>query len=275
MLIKIYTPKDFVLKKLIECFYICYRDENDSPKSYLTFPTSNCSLVAFVNSDVINLENIIQVKYNKNNSFHSYLTSKFTQPKLIQYQGKAKEINIYFKPLGINEFLDKNLSYYIEDFFTPFIPFDDYENSMREILKTESFDEIAYKIEKYWLSKHKGFEHPFLHKALDIMTKDTDIQISEIAEICGTTLKTLNKHFKTHLAWSPSGLKRIIRFRKILQSIENKNFKDNLTEISYLHNYFDQSHMIKEFKALTGTNPKEFFKELYSHSEGNIHWKFQ
>jgi len=262
MLIKIYKPKDLVLKKLIECFYICFRDENDSPKSYLTFPTSNCSIAVFVNSDVINLENRIQVKYNKNNknnNFHSYLTSKFTNLKLIQYQGKAKEINIYFKPLGINEFLDKKLSDYIEDFFTPFIPFDDYENSILEILKTEPFDEMAYKIEKYCLSKHKGFEHPFLHKALDIIMKDTDIQISEIAKACGTTLKTLNKHFNTHLTWTPSGLKRIIRFRKIPQSMENKNFKNNLTEMSYLYNYFNQSHMIKEFRALTGTNPKEFF----------------
>jgi YesN/AraC family two-component response regulator len=33
---------------------------------------------------------------------------------------------------------------------------------------------------------------------------------------------------------------------------------DNLTNIAYESEYYDQAHFIKDFKEFTGTNPKDF-----------------
>ena len=33
---------------------------------------------------------------------------------------------------------------------------------------------------------------------------------------------------------------------------------DNLTNIAYESEYYDQAHFIKDFKEFTGTNPKRF-----------------
>jgi AraC-like DNA-binding protein len=32
------------------------------------------------------------------------------------------------------------------------------------------------------------------------------------------------------------------------------------TELTYLAGYFDQNHMVKDFRALAGTSPSEFFR---------------
>jgi AraC-like DNA-binding protein len=39
-------------------------------------------------------------------------------------------------------------------------------------------------------------------------------------------------------------------------------------------NYFDQSHLVKEFKELTGFSPKTFFKQISPLENGTIQWMF-
>jgi AraC-like DNA-binding protein len=47
-----------------------------------------------------------------------------------------------------------------------------------------------------------------------------------------------------------------------------------LTTIAYAANYFDQAHMTKEFKSITGKSPKDFFKNLTTMEQGQINWSF-
>ncbi|KKX50117.1 hypothetical protein L950_0211885 [Sphingobacterium sp. IITKGP-BTPF85] len=55
----------------------------------------------------------------------------------------------------------------------------------------------------------------------------------------------------------PKMFSRIMPFQSGLNILRQADF-NNLTEIAYQNEYFDQSHYIREFKGFTGTNPERF-----------------
>jgi AraC-like DNA-binding protein len=48
-----------------------------------------------------------------------------------------------------------------------------------------------------------------------------------------------------------------------------------LTGIAHGSNYYDQSHMLKDFKALTNLTPTSFFKSLSTVHDKTIFWKME
>tara|TARA_R110000765_G_scaffold296380_1_gene391545 strand:- start:1171 stop:1986 length:816 start_codon:yes stop_codon:yes gene_type:complete len=69
--------------------------------------------------------------------------------------------------------------------------------------------------------------------------------------------RQLERNFKKQIGISPKQLGKVIRLQTALKMMLNKK-KDNLTNIAYESEYFDQAHFIKDFKEFTGINPKEF-----------------
>ncbi|WP_027067508.1 helix-turn-helix domain-containing protein [Maribacter sp. Hel_I_7] len=69
--------------------------------------------------------------------------------------------------------------------------------------------------------------------------------------------RQLERNFKKQIGISPKQLGKVIRLQTALKMLLNKK-KDNLTNIAYESEYFDQAHFIKDFKEFTGINPKEF-----------------
>jgi AraC-like DNA-binding protein len=155
-----------------------------------------------------------------------------------------------------------------------FIPFDDFIDQMKAIMHTQNDEEKIAAMEAYWMGKLKGVSHPFLYQALNdmLLPKHKEMTIAEIAGKNNISQKTLIKHFERHLGKTPSEFRKIVRFRNALKQKSLDLRDDNLTDITYISRYFDQSHMIKDFKSLTGYTPKEFFKKLSSSHDGKICW---
>lgn len=85
---------------------------------------------------------------------------------------------------------------------------------------------------------------------------------------------TLNKHFGKHICKTPSQFKKILRFRNAVNKYASDKAKNNLTDIAYSVDYFDQSHMTREFKSVTGFSPKVFFEKTTALEKKQIHWLF-
>jgi len=274
MQIETFRPENKELQKYIESFYILEHSKNEDKISYLTFP-SIFSIVAVVN----NAENIIKAdhittKFSASKSIETSLVCRFNRPICFQYQGDIREICIYFKPLGLNAFLEKHLEDYSHNHFDPFVPFLDYTESMKNILDTEDRTLLVESLEKYWLNKMTGFFHPFLSNAISIIEDNPKITTLELANEFDISQKTLILQFKKHLCKTPSEYKKILRFRKAIAEMQESNKKPKLTELSYIADFFDQSHMVSNFKSLTGHSPKIFFKNLTTFEKSNIHWIF-
>ena len=56
--------------------------------------------------------------------------------------------------------------------------------------------------------------------------------------------------------------------------MKGSNEKTSLTELSHFIDFFDQSHMIENFKSLTKLTPRTFFENLTTMENSNVHWIF-
>ncbi|SMG51660.1 AraC-type DNA-binding protein [Marivirga sericea] len=274
MKIKTFQPLSQELQKYIECFYILSNSKEEEKVSYLTFPTLFSVVGAVMNAKNIVTDQKVTISFSKEDAIDTSLVCRFNKPIFVEYEGEIKEICIYFKPLGLNAFLEKPLENYSHSFVDEFIPFPDYEMRMQSILKMADDADLAINIEQYWLDKLIGFKHPFLHAALDAIHQDPNITTNELAKGLGVSQKTFIKQFKKHLCKTPTEFKKILRFR-IAISEKQKSFDGNrLTELAYISNFFDQSHMVASFKSLTGFAPKSFFQRLSTTNGDNINWIF-
>ena len=199
MKIETFKPKNKELQKYIESFYILTHSKTEEKVSYLTFPS-----VFSVVAAVLNAENIITPKNITTRSciskpLETSLICRFNKPICFQNLGDIKEICIYFKPLGLNAFLKNPLETYSQSYFDQFVPFPDYELSMKSIIETLDKTLLAENLEKYWLKKMIGFKHPFLYDAIQKIEKSLNVTTFDLAFEYGVSQKTLIKHFKMHL----------------------------------------------------------------------------
>jgi AraC-like DNA-binding protein len=276
MEIRVYKPQNQQLQQYIECFYTLTRTEKDEPFSYLTFPNNFTIHTIDSNSATIIKENNITATANVPvNGLDSFLAPHTNQPLLNSYErGNSNEITIYFKPLGINAFLENTLGFYYKTQY-PFIPFLDYQAKMIEILSVKDDEIKIAQLENYWLSKLIGFEHSFLHSIVgELMDQDNSTSITALADKYGISRVTLNRQFALHIGKTPSEFKRVNRFRKAMEYYGFNNNEKNLTSLTYQAQYFDQSHMIKDFSGFTNYSPKNFFSKLSSLKDGQINWLF-
>lgn len=72
--------------------------------------------------------------------------------------------------------------------------------------------------------------------------------------------RQLERNFVKQIGISPKQLGKVIRLQTALKLLLARQ-TENLTEIAYESEYYDQAHFIKDFKEFTGTNPGEFLTD--------------
>lgn len=274
MEIKFYKPQNPKLQKYIERFYNLKHFSQDQVTRYLAFPNTLTVVTAIKNAQVNVKNNNVNIKQCSDKSIKINMVSKFNEPALIRYEGNTNKFVTLFKPLGLNAFFDENLEQYSDEHYPKFNPFADFEDSMKGIFELKDLDNQFSELEDYWLTKLKSFEHPYLVDVLNEFTQEDNLSISDIASKYNISRMTLNKHFKVHMGKTPAQYRKIVRFRKALEKHATEIRKHQLTDIAYYLNYYDQSHMIKDFKSLTGHSPKDFFSKISNLNNERLYWMF-
>ena len=88
------------------------------------------------------------------------------------------------------------------------------------------------------------------------------VSIENLSNEIGISRRQLEKKFKSFVGIGPKLFARIIRFQNILKAIDKNRGYDWLSIINK-GDYYDQSHLIKDFKAFSGQNPSSYFKEKH------------
>lgn len=86
------------------------------------------------------------------------------------------------------------------------------------------------------------------------------VKVSDIAKQLNIPERTLNWNFSNYIGLSPKEFISIIRFKNLLTNISNKVFIDRMNFVES-QGYYDQSHMINEFKSVTGLTPHSYIKQ--------------
>jgi len=70
--------------------------------------------------------------------------------------------------------------------------------------------------------------------------------------------RSIEQKFSRYIGLSPQKYSRGMRFRNISEELKHGSIHTSLTALAHKHGYFDQAHLIREFKSYFGFTPRYF-----------------
>jgi AraC-like DNA-binding protein len=83
-----------------------------------------------------------------------------------------------------------------------------------------------------------------------------NIRIDELAREIGISRQHLARQFLHHVGISPKTFARVMRFRRVSDSLSANDV--DWADVAAEHGFYDQSHLIADFRELAGTTPTVF-----------------
>lgn len=262
MNLEFYRPTLEALSPYIEGYYFISPSEHSDNLHYWTFP-NNYFIVSVSQGVSIEMEkHRLLVRPSVQQTVLSNFVSRYTTPIEVLCYGPILEITIYFKPLGINQFIENPYLLFKQNTALDFNPFSDFNPAMADILSTSDRSLQRKKLEAYWFSKLQIREFRPLKEILFAL--ESEEKIEDIAHRHGFSRQYLSKLFSKVVGKSPVEYRKIHRFRA---AIATQKHMKSLTELSHESLFYDQSHLIKDFKQFTSVSPLTFFKKVDTDQE--------
>ncbi|WP_394844238.1 AraC family transcriptional regulator [Pendulispora brunnea] len=92
--------------------------------------------------------------------------------------------------------------------------------------------------------------------------QDEPPRIGELARSLGVSRQHLAQKFKIHVGIGPKEFERVVRMTRLTERLLAPGRPKSTAELAYDLGYYDQAHMIHEFKALTGLTPREYASDV-------------
>lgn len=99
--------------------------------------------------------------------------------------------------------------------------------------------------------------HPSVDAALALVDSHGARRVSEVGRATGLSPRQFERSFREHMGVSPKLFARAARLEFALQ-LKRGNPSHTWTRVSQEAGYFDQTHFVKDFKALAGETPSTF-----------------
>ncbi len=276
LLVKNIKPSIKELKDYIS-YYIFSSNKYPELKLHYTFYPHVNNTLAIYKDSIIQTEGCksIITKSNVSTVDKVYYGRTYESPIEISISGSFEKTTIVFHPLGINYFLKSSLSSLSSDIFFEFRHWTgEITGVVDQLFQEPDFVKKGLILDQFFIGKLIGFSKPNLEYALRIMFNSNDNNISQIANLLNINRKTLHRLFKQHLATNPKIYHKVIRFRRAIHQHLTTNEATNLTTLAHKTGYYDQSSLIRDFRMLTGNNPKLFFDHIKQIGTEETYFKF-
>lgn len=239
------------LRKYIRHFCLLENKNDDFIEKFKIIPNGLPGLIFQENPAVF---------FNKDNQTlpQLFLYGQATQYTQLSVKGSFRNIAVTFQPTGLkpvfamdaNQLTDRHVD--INELINTSIS--------ERLLNADSLEQKIRVLEEFFLKQtsHREKENEKLKFAYNQLQKGK--QLKQVQRDLNIGERSLERLFKTHIGISPKLYSRICRFQTILENLR-KSSPASLTELTYQENYFDQSHLIREFKTFAGTTPKSFLRK--------------
>lgn len=195
-----------------------------------------------------------------------------TSPYDLVITGNLSMFSVAFNPLGASMFFNVPM----KEFFGCIVPARFVwrkELGRLESLLAESND-FTHKVrlaEEFLIKQlsHKAddFGQQRMKQSIELINSNKGIvEVETLAAAACWSRKQYERHFQDIIGTSPKQFMRIVRFQNALHYKANHP-DTSLTELAHEIGFFDQSHMINEFKDLSGRTPGQYFAECEPFSD--------
>jgi AraC-like DNA-binding protein len=178
--------------------------------------------------------------------------------------GKLSLFSILFQPHGaaqifnipINQLFEQNVP-------LEFIMNHEATDLEAKLQETSSFQEKVTIAEKFLLARLKSYykHHEFsrINFCLSEINRSKGMVSPErLSALACLSRKQFERNFSAFVGTSPRQFLKTVRFQNTLHT-RFKQKSLSLTQLAFDCGYYDQSHMINDFKSLSGFTPGEYF----------------
>lgn len=206
--------------------------------------------------------------YSKKNAVECYYSSIQTSTKgLVLFSGDMIILTVHFQPTGFYSIFDISPKELLDAHGeTSTILGNDINLLYEQMLEINSSDKCIKVIEKYLLqrlmTRKLRYRHLGIAPAAALLVKRMgSYSMVQLADDLNLTQQTMEVQFKTQIGVDPKTFCRLIRFKKAL-NLRIYNQSMTWTEIAYSCGFYDQAHLIKDFKKFTDISPNDFIREI-------------
>ncbi len=220
------------------------------------------------NSLFFYLEDRIRVSPGDSNLFEEQPRAVIVGPQAvavaIDVRQHHKAVRIGFEPAGLFRLLKMPLQEWVDKSCDTSQLMGQEVNELTEKMQeAEALVEIARLAEVWLLRKllSLGASLPIDNALRILMQSQGQISMDELAALACLSNRQLERQCLQRMGFSPKFFARIIRFSHAYR-IRESDSKKNWTSIAHESGYFDQMHLIRDFKTFTGKVPRLLQQEL-------------
>lgn len=188
----------------------------------------------------------------------------------IQSMGKVDMLVVLFQPHGAKAFFNIPM----EEFNNRNIALEDLNDigllKLAEQVQNTPDNNIAIKfIENFLISRlgnYDNYNHRRITRVLNSVNYSHISDIDKLAETACLGYKQFTRIFKEYIGTTPKEFTRIVRFQRALSTLQ-QNPNIDQTELAIDCGFYDQPHLIKEFKTFSGYTPKEYMAVCAPYSD--------
>ena len=264
MVTTIIKPKSDFLSQFIQYFFFIKSEDENYDKTHISYPNTNYCLGLNKGNK---LEKISDTEYKvlPSNNYQSYLTGIYQKPIHLQYKGSFNEVCVEFEPMGLEMLTGVKISsnIFVQDAVE--LAFPKWHSELYEIaFSSNNPIYCVERMEEFFLAnmpKSNNFNFtPF--------NKIKTMQVDELKDIYYKSYRSIHRLYRESLNISP---KEFLNIQRLRRSINQLHSSQNLTDIAHNEEFFDQSHMTKEFRKFTSLSPKAF-REQSSLIDATLCW---
>ena len=143
-----------------------------------------------------------------------------------------------------------------------------------QLLHAKSFQQMAFFADAFLIKFLNRQKAAYSYDGVTAVAKDlvSAYQVSSIEQYAykaNMSVRNFERRFIEQVGISPKLYSKLLRFNEAMLK-KSMHPEKSWTSIAHECNYYDQMHLIKDFKQFSGYTPTEFFKETKALNSDNI-----
>ena len=177
--------------------------------------------------------------------------------------GATTIIIVLFQPFGLYQLTGIPANHFVNDFEDSYLVFGKEIIELKNQLQSSSnSNEVINHLNYYFTKKIKKINkviNPFLINTIQLIhSKKGDLSVYELCTQIGVTERKMQRMFFKQIGVPPKKFICNIRLHHFLCLLRNEKKNTSLTNLSLQAGYYDQAHLIKEFKKTVGLAPSKY-----------------